>query len=143
MGMTGIFGGEGEEIDVDKSWHLIHFLLTGQAEGGEWPLCFILQGGTHDGPDDAEGEDDDWGDDDGATQSYTPAQVREIAAALQPVTPEILAARWDPANPAAKEVYGFRPDDETRDYAVDYYTQVRELVLRLAETGSGLFVGIF
>jgi hypothetical protein len=59
------------------------------------------------------------------------------------LTPEILAARWDPANPAAKEVYGFRPDDETRDYAVDYYTQVRELVLRLAETGSGLFVGIF
>ena len=98
---------------------------------------------THDGPDEAEGEDDDWGDDDGATQSYTPAQVGEIAAALQLLTPEILAARWDPANPAAKEVYGFRPDDETRDYAVDYYTQVRELVLRLAETGSGLFVGIF
>ena len=34
-----------EEIDLDKSWHGIHFLLTGAAWEGERPLNFLILGG--------------------------------------------------------------------------------------------------
>ena len=37
--------GEGKEIDVDKSWHGMHYLLTRSAEGGTPPLDFLLEGG--------------------------------------------------------------------------------------------------
>lgn len=87
---------------MDKAWHLIHFLLTGKAEGGEWPFCFILEGGNRSGPDEADGDEDEWADEDGTSQSFTASQVREIAAALTPLTPDVLAARWDPTNPEAR-----------------------------------------
>lgn len=148
MGMTAIFSGDGEYVDVDKAWHLIHFLLTGQADGGEWPLGFILNGGARSGADAPGGggfddDEDEWADEDGTSQTFTPAQVREIAAALAPLTPEVLATRWNAAEAGAQDVYAFSPDDETLEYAISYYAEVRELVLRLAEKDSELSISIF
>src|SRR5687768_10312786 len=33
---------EGKQIDLDKAWHGIHFLLTGRADGGDKPANFLL-----------------------------------------------------------------------------------------------------
>src|SRR5215203_4027303 len=35
-----------EEIDLDKSWHGIHYLLTKTAWAGEPPLSFLVLGGA-------------------------------------------------------------------------------------------------
>ena len=35
-----------EALDIDKTWHVIHFLLTGEAWGGELPLANAVLGGT-------------------------------------------------------------------------------------------------
>jgi hypothetical protein len=32
---------DGDEIDLDKSWHVIHFLLTGEAEATDSPLSLL------------------------------------------------------------------------------------------------------
>jgi hypothetical protein len=34
------------ELDIGKSWHGLHYLLTGTAWGGEWPGNFLLHGGS-------------------------------------------------------------------------------------------------
>src|SRR3712207_3831611 len=40
------------EIDLDKAWHGIHFLLTGTAWEGQEPLCYLLVGGEYIGDED-------------------------------------------------------------------------------------------
>jgi hypothetical protein len=34
------------DLDVDKAWHGIHYLLTGTAWEGDPPLDFIVKGGS-------------------------------------------------------------------------------------------------
>jgi hypothetical protein len=59
---------EGEELQLDKAWHGLHFLFTGEAEGGEEPGCYLLEGGEEIGEDDA------------AASLLSPEQVRAFAA---------------------------------------------------------------
>jgi hypothetical protein len=37
---------ERTSTDLDKAWHGIHWLLTGTADSGSEPLCYLLAGGT-------------------------------------------------------------------------------------------------
>src|SRR5689334_11060249 len=39
------FEGPKRHLDVDKAWHLIHFLLTGSADEGSGPLANAVIGG--------------------------------------------------------------------------------------------------
>ena len=80
--------GEGKEIDVDKSWHGMHYLLTGSAEGGTPPLDFLLEGGQTVG-------DEDVGY--GPARVFTAAETRSIAAAVAAISDEELRARYDPS----------------------------------------------
>ena len=129
--------GEGSTADLDKAWHGIHYLLTGTAWEGSAPLNFLVSGGRPVG-------DIDVGY--GPARAFDADQVREIAAALTPLTREVLAPRFDPAQLRAHNVYpGFRdgwdqPDD--RDYLLDHYEDLRAFVLGTAEAGAGLIVYI-
>ena len=38
---------EGAEEDLDKSWHGIHYLMTGSVWGSDSPLDFLISGGTN------------------------------------------------------------------------------------------------
>ena len=40
------------EVDIDKSWHSIHYALTGELWGGEGSAAFIQVGGTPLGDED-------------------------------------------------------------------------------------------
>ena len=45
---ASFFGGSSnghDELEVDKAWHGLHFLLTGTAWEGDFPLNFIVSGG--------------------------------------------------------------------------------------------------
>lgn len=144
MGMTCLFAGDasGDAVDVDKTWQLLHYLLTGRAEGGTWPLSFILPAETA-APDAGEAGDRDderWDDDGPPGNHFSAEQVREIAAALAPLTPEVAQARWPGRTPAAEEVYLYDDDDSAAEAAMAYYGELRDLVLRLAERGEGLVV---
>jgi hypothetical protein len=58
------------ELDVDKAWHGIHFLLTGAAWGDNRPECFIVASGREIG-------DDDVGY--GPARGFTSSEVKQIA----------------------------------------------------------------
>src|SRR5690349_8374146 len=106
-------------LDVDKAWNGIHFLLTGDEASGDLPLGFILGG-------------EPLGDIDvgyGPARAFDAVEVHSIAAALEPLTRDVLAKRFDPAQLRAHSVYpGFadgwnQPDD--RDYLLDHYDALR------------------
>ena len=121
-------------LDVDKAWNGIHFLLTGDANGGELPLGFILGG-------------EPLGDIDvgyGPARAFDADQVHAIAAVLTPLTRDVLANRFDAEQLRANYVYpGYRegwnlPDD--CDYLLDHYENLRAFVLETSEAGAGMIV---
>ncbi len=98
--------GEGDLGDLDKSWHGIHYLLTGSADEGGAPLDFLVAGGTEVG-------DEDVGY--GPARVFTSAQTRAIAAALAAVTDDELRARFAPEAMMRAEIY---PEIWDRDPAM-------------------------
>ena len=137
--------GEGEldgfgpcaDLDVDKAWHAIHFLLTGTAWEGEPPLNFVVTGGTEVG--------DDLGY--GPARGLTSEEVQSVAAALKDISPDSLMQRFDPESLESAEIY---PDiwdraaeeDDSRGYITAYYDELRSFVLDAAAAGEALLVAM-
>lgn len=62
--------GPDDRIDLDKTWHALHYLFTGTAWAGDFPACFLVSSGEPVG-------DVDVGY--GPARSFTPAQTKAIA----------------------------------------------------------------
>lgn len=127
---------EADALDIDKAWHGLHFLLTGDAWDGEPPLNFIVGGGAPIG-------DVDVGY--GPARGFAPDEVRAIAAALAPITEATLRARFDPGAMMDEDIYPTiwdRPaeEDDTLGYLVDYFSPLKAFVTETAEQGLALIV---
>jgi hypothetical protein len=84
-------------LDIDQTWQCLHFLLTGTAWEGDPPLNFIVAGGTQVGEEDIAGY--------GPARSFTGAEVREIANALDAIAEQSLGSRFDGAAMDELDVY--------------------------------------
>lgn len=129
----GSTNGHGDELEVDKAWHGLHFLLTGTAWEGTFPLNFIVVGGEEVG--------DDLGY--GPARGLTSSEVQSIDAALESLTPAELGQRFDAGRMTELQVYpnGWAHDPEgEREYLLEYYTDLRAFVRRTAERGHALLV---
>lgn len=131
--------GEGTLVDLDKAWHGVHYLLTGTAWEGEPPLNFVVEGGAdldYDGP---------WNS---SPRLFTPAQTREIAAALARVSDDELRRRFNPAEMMQLEIYPEiwdREPDGTEDpvgYVMSAIEDVRATVNEAVSRGWGLIVTV-
>ena len=127
--------GEGKEIDVDKSWHGMHYLLTRSAEAGTPPLDFLLEGGRTVGDEDV-GYGPAW--------VFTAAETRGIAAAVAAISDEELRARYDPRAMDAADVYPsliwVRDGDEALDYVMEYIAILRGTLAEAVEMNRGLML---
>ena len=123
-----------EYLDIDKSWHIIHFLLTGTESECDPPLGNVVMGGTK-----LSGEDMGQGS---CPRYLTPTEVRDVSRALEAVSPEQLVARWDSRRIAAADIYPQIWDDspENRDYVSDNYQEVRDLFAVAAENGDAVIL---
>ncbi|GIE77023.1 hypothetical protein Aph02nite_29730 [Actinoplanes philippinensis] len=117
---TLLFGSEDEDdadgmpepdLDLDKSWHAVHFLLAGSA----WGLGDGLAGAAVLGGDDI-GEDGGYG----PARLVSADRVRAIAEALDAVTDDALRARFDRSAMKAAEIY---PDIWDEDVPVDGFLE--------------------
>ena len=128
--------GEGEAGDIDKSWHGIHFLLTGSAEEGNPPLDFLLGGGA------------DVGDEDvgyGPARAFTSAETRAIAIALAALSDDELRRRFAPDAMMKAgiypEIWDRDPsDDDTLGYLMEYVKVIRDTLATVTARGHGLLV---
>jgi len=122
-----------QHLDIDKSWHAIHFLLTGSAWKGPTPLRNVVLGGTVLGEADVGY---------GPARYLTPQEVQKVAAALQDIPPEALVARYDARALISAEIYPqvWEEEELDRAYILYYYRQLVDFFLKAAEAGDAMLV---
>jgi hypothetical protein len=124
-----------KSIDIEKAWHGLHFLFTGTADEGTEPACYIVKGG----------EDLD---DEGFGRALRPAQVRDFAGFLTSLTAADLERRYEANRMTALGIYPDTiwnrrsPDDDSLQWLLDSFQELRAFVKRAADAGDGLVVHI-
>ena len=126
-------------VDIEKAWHCLHFLLTGTASEGDPPLDFIVCGGREVG-------DEDVGY--GPARAFTSVEVKAIADALELVSIEELARRFDGKRMDELEIYPAvgtwtEIDPKSPDsfgYFSGAFDAVKALARRGRDEGLGLLV---
>lgn len=120
------------QVDLDKAWHGIHYLLTGSALPDGTLASKVIMGGEDFGPILGYGP----------AQLVRPAEVRAIAQLLEKTTPDSLRKRFDPKEMTREEVYPGviweREGEEALRFLLSYYTQLVSFYKHAAERGQAV-----
>jgi hypothetical protein len=126
-------------LDLEGSWHGLHFLFTGTAWDGELPAAFLVKGGTE--------LDDD--DDENVPRVLDPAQVRAIDAFLGSLSRQALAQHCDAQrmielaiDPAPLWARETEQDHPMCDRLLDAFDDLRAFVRNTRERGQGMVVQV-
>jgi hypothetical protein len=133
-------GGDGRTpLDLGKDWHMLHFLLTGSAWGGEPPLASAILGGEEFGSELGYGR----------ARYLTPRAVETIARALEAVPLGTLRTRFDPALLARADVYPLNGEElsanELEEHFGDLFSRFDDLCdyyADAAEAGEGMLLAL-
>lgn len=118
-------------LDVDKAWHGIHYLLAGDTAEGQPPLANAVLGGTEIG--------DDVGY--GPARYLTVDEVRAVADALRDITPEKFRTRYVAAELLKNEIYPEiwnDADDGAIGYLTTWYEALRDYYIEAASKGRAM-----
>lgn len=127
-------GADFTNMDVDKAWHAIHFLLTGTAYEGNGPLFNVIMGGE---------ELDDTDNGYGPARILTPAEVKEVNKALEHIPPAELQKRFSAKKLKEADIYPEIWDDEDGlEYVITHYEQLRDFYKNAAEAGNGMVLAL-
>lgn len=120
--------------DIDKAWHGLHFVLTGQAEPHHAPLSDALLGGQEIGEDQGYGP----------SLLLSTAHVRAIAVALATLSVEQVRSSVDLAAMDAAELYPGIWDDEgvVDEMLVPSFVTVRDFYAVAAAAGQVVVHGL-
>lgn len=118
---------QGDDLDLDKAWHGLHYLLTGTAWGDEEPGCYLVLGGEQ------------VGDEEEHVISYGPARVllpEQVASFYQVVaalTPADLSARFNPTEMTELNIYpgGWNTEAaESEEWLQHSFAELQEFLQR-------------
>ncbi len=118
-------------MDIDKAWHGIHFLLTGETWGGKLPLSNTIMGGKEIGKDLGYGP----------AKYLTPKEVAEVASALLDVDADEIRSRFDLAEMNRKEIYAVTSEEDD-EYIMEYFTKLVDFYKIAAEKGDCMIIFI-
>jgi len=124
---------DGSILSLHKSWHCLHFVLTGASwDAAEPPLGNAIMGGVEI-PDrqNAMGY--------GPARFLTPSQVREVAAELVKFPIQEKAEAFDPEVAEEKKVYV--PDHEGEEL-IYYFDLLRDFYQDAAAKGNGMILWV-
>lgn len=120
-------------LNLDKSWHLLHYLFTGRAWDGPMPAAALLVGGRE------VGEDLGYG----PARTLSAQETKAFAQFLARQTMRALAGRIDPGAMQRLGIYcaedaGAR--DELEEDVAHYFPQLQTYVGEAATKGCGLLI---
>ena len=121
-------------FSLDQSWHCVHFLLAGEAEGGPLPAAFLASGGSELGSVDVGY---------GPARAFSPEEVLDISRYLQSISQDDLRSRCDPELMENAEIYGAVRD---RNELVDLWSLIEDMGQFLgsaANAGDGAIIYIY
>jgi len=125
-------------LNIDKAWHALHFLFTGTAWEGEPPANFLVTGGTQIGEVDVGY---------GPARSFTPAEVRSIAAFLDGQREDELKSRIDLEAMQTLDIYPSVWSEDTDieeewEYLVTSFREMKQFVGQAAQANLSMIVYI-
>lgn len=122
------------ELDLDKAWHGLHFLLSGQAWEVSKGAGEAILGGEPIGDDRGYGP----------ACLYAPDLVREVAAGLNAVDGDELRRRFDPRALSAAEIYPeiWDEGDEAFEYLAAHYSDLCAFYRTAAAHGRAVLIAI-
>jgi hypothetical protein len=127
-----------EEIDLDKSWHALHFLYTGSDWEGSLPESFLLTGGQTIG-------DVDVGY--GPARAITSAEVVQANNFLTTFDSQRLAIAYDPKKLSKAKIYPDiwareGGDDDPLTYVREYHEILTDFMQKTVAKSLGLVIHI-
>jgi hypothetical protein len=130
------FGGvaTANRASLEKAWHGLHYLLTGEVWEGNGPLAFLLAGGEEVGDDD-----------ESPLRWFSPDEAREIHQALSSVSDSQLWSRFDAQDMENQQIYpGIwdEPESDLKDEYLEYFHQLKQVVASAVKSQQGLLVTI-
>lgn len=114
---------------MEKSWHSVHYLLTGTAQETDSVLGKTILGGKEIGADVGYGP----------ARYLEPSEVQEIAKTLKNVSEKELARRFDLKAMIAANVYACRDEGELA-LAQHYFTHIVAYYTDAAERGDAMLL---
>ena len=136
---SAAFGGALEPtLDLDKSWHILHYLMTGHVDAAPAPGDDLLTG-------EPVGGDDGYG----APRLHTATEVKAFAEFLRAQDVGRIQARVNYHTMMQAQVYGMpsggRSTDaeleaEVREIVADDFPRLRDYVAHLAARHDGMLV---
>jgi len=128
----GVEAGPGKNgLNLEKSWHVLHYLLTGKAEEAPPPLGNAILGGEEIGEDLGYGP----------ARILTPQQVREVAAALASISKDDLRWRFDLKAMMAARIYPVRDESEL-ELALEYFEHLSRYYGGAAASGNAMLLWV-
>jgi hypothetical protein len=126
----GSGGKQDSTLDLNKSWHGLHWLLCESAWEGEEPLRSAILGGEE------VGEDLGYG----AARVVAPERVREVASALAMLSVAQVMKRFDGKSMDAAEIYpgGFAEDDSWAEEMEENFERLRKFYAAAAKEGDAV-----
>jgi hypothetical protein len=121
-----------ESCDLDKRWHGLHYLFTGDPWEGEPPLWLAIFGGV------AIGDDTGYG----PPRYLTPEEVKDVAAALNRITQNALTTRFDPDAMNEVEIYPACWDANWLRYLLEGFTMLQTFYRTAAAKGRAVLTCI-
>ena len=121
-------------LALDKSWHGVHFLLTGTAWGTDDPLGGAVLGGRE------VGEDDGYG----PPRLLEPDGVRTVADALEGATDAELRGRFDAEQMQRLDIYPqiWGESDILDEYLMPNVAALREFYARAAARHAAVLIAV-
>ncbi len=125
------YGPEEDILSLEKSWHVLHYLLTGEPQEAPPPLGNAILGGTEIGGDLGYGP----------ARFLAPQQVREVASALAPISKPDLAKRFDLDAMIKARIYPCRDYDEL-EMAQHHFEHLSRYYADAAKNGNAMLLYI-
>ena len=119
-------------ISLEKSWHGLHYLLTGEVWEGDGPLAFLLAGGEQQGDDEET-----------PIRWFTPEETSQIHQALSRVSDNQLWSRFDAEQMEQHEIYpGIwdEAEEDLKEEYLEYFNALKQVVATAAQSRQGLVV---
>jgi Domain of unknown function (DUF1877) len=117
-------GTPGHSVYLDKAWHGLHYLLCGTPDPVPGPLGQAVFGGTEIGEDQGYGP----------VRYFSPAQVAEVASALQsPDLERQLPARFDAEAMTQLGIYPGVWETDDHDWPIEAFRTLRDFYSAASE----------
>ncbi|MDO7885177.1 YfbM family protein [Hymenobacter cheonanensis] len=130
---------QGEDLDLDKAWHGLHYILTGTAGGGESPWNSLLLGGEQVGDE----QEHDVGY--GPARILLPPHVVAFSQALGQLSPAEVSRRFNPVEMTKLDIYpGIwdREDEALDDWMQDSLAELQSFLQRAVAQQQAVIVAI-